>query len=131
MIFGETGEKVRLDKWLWHARFFKTRSLAAKMCKGGKLRLNGSHNVKASALIKPGDVLTFAQANQIMVVKMLAAGVRRGPATEAQALYEDLTPPPPKVGTSEALKAQTGRDVGTGRPTKADRRATDRLKNWD
>ena len=127
----ETGEKIRLDKWLWHARFFKTRSIASKVCKGGKVRINGTHTQKASAVVQPGDVLTFPQANDIKVIKLLAPGVRRGPAPEAQTLYEDLTPPAPKPDSPEAVQPPFVRDAGSGRPTKADRRAVDKLKNRD
>ena len=127
MTAQETGEKFRLDIWLWHARFFKTRTLASKVCKGSKVRVNGTHVSKASALVHPGDVLTFPQANVIKVVKVLAPGERRGPAVEAQNLYQDLTPK-----TSEAEKpfkpALPGkRGEGAGRPTKGERRAIDKL----
>lgn len=127
MNFEETGEKIRLDKWLWHARFFKTRTLAGKVCKTGKVRLNGSHISKASVTIKPGDVLTFPKENEIKIIKMIAPGERRGPAPEAQTLYEDLTPPPlPKE--QQAFEPQSAsREAGAGRPTKAERRAIDKL----
>lgn len=127
----ETENKIRLDKWLWHARFFKTRTLAGKICKGGKVRINGQHAVKASSTVKPGDVLTFPQANDIKVVKVLAPGERRGPAPEAQTLYEDLTPPKPKADTPFEPATPAKREAGSGRPTKAERRAIDRLKTWE
>ena len=129
MALSETGERIRLDKWLWHARFFKTRSLAAKVCRAGKVRINGAHIKKASALVHLGDVLTFPQAKLIKIVKLLAVGERRGPAPEAQALYEDLSPPAPKQKDKIKLQAPFVRDAGAGRPTKADRRAVDKLKN--
>jgi len=123
----ETGGKIRLDKWLWHARFFKTRTLAAKVCKSNKVRINGTHAVKASSLVKPGDILTFPQANDIKVIKVLAPGVRRGPAVEAQTLYKDETPPFVKPGSVAARGPVAQRDAGAGRPTKADRRAINKL----
>lgn len=123
----ETGEKIRLDKWLWHARFYKTRSLASKVCKGGKIRINGQHAVKASSTVKAGDVLTFTKGTDVKVIKVLAPGERRGPATEAQTLYEDLSPPKPKAEKSLKPAAAGKRDAGSGRPTKADRRAIDKL----
>ncbi len=127
----ETGEKIRLDKWLWHARFFKTRTLAGKTCKSGKVRLNGAHIAKASVLIKTGDVLTFSKENDIKVVRMLFAGERRGPAPEAQALYEDLTPKPLSK-TEKVFEPQIAtREMGAGRPTKAERRAIDKLMDRD
>lgn len=106
---------VRIDKWLWWARFFKTRTLAAKIVSGG-VRVNGARVVKPGAIVKPGDTLTFGQGNLIRVVRIVASGSRRGPAPEAALLYEDLDPPgdkpppPPRVGP---------------RPTKKDRRAID------
>lgn len=112
---------IRLDKWLWHARFFKSRSLAAAAC-AGPMRLNGQPVAKPSQPVRPGDVLTFVQAREVRVVKVLAPGTRRGPATEAQALYEDLTParPAPEAGVP---KPEAG-----GRPTGRDRRAYDALR---
>ena len=122
---------LRADKWLWYARFFKSRSLATQLCQAGKLRLSGLGVIKPHHKVKPGDVLTFPQARHIRVVKILALGARRGPASEAQALYEDLKPPVPESrlpdGTPDALQSAK-RDAGAGRPTKRDRRALDRLR---
>lgn len=78
---------IRLDKWLWHARFFKTRSLAQKQAGSGRMRVNGARIEKPATTVRPGDVLTFAQGNEIRVVRILAIGLRRGPASEAQTLY--------------------------------------------
>ncbi len=109
---------VRLDKWLWHARFFKTRSLAAKTVSAGHVRVNGTHAGKPAQMIGPGDTLTFPQAKIVRVVTLLDIGTRRGPAPEAQALYDDLTPPPPpKTHVPPAPRYE-----GKGRPTKKDRR---------
>ena len=83
----------RLDKWLWQARFFKTRSLASRLCNDGKVRVDGVTVTKAHHLIKPGDVLTFPHARVIRVVRIAALATRRGPASEASTLYEDLVPP--------------------------------------
>jgi len=115
--------RLRLDKWLWYARFFKTRSLAAKQCNGGSVRCSGTVVTKAHHAVKPGDVLTFAQGRHIRVVKVLALGIRRGPAEEARTLYEDLSPPAP-----ETAMDIPGRPAGLGRPTKRDRRALEKLK---
>ncbi|NBB97386.1 MAG: RNA-binding S4 domain-containing protein [Alphaproteobacteria bacterium] len=87
-------ETIRVDKWLWHARFAKTRSVAAGLVKDG-VRLNGTRIAKPAAQVGPGDVLTFAIGARVRVVKVLGLGTRRGPAPEAQALYDDLSPPPP------------------------------------
>ncbi|WP_238987413.1 RNA-binding S4 domain-containing protein [Roseovarius dicentrarchi] len=116
-------EKIRLDKWLWQARFFKTRGIAAAVVKGGHLRVNGNRAGKASQLVRPGDVLTFPQAKVVRVICITAIGTRRGPAPEAQALYDDLTPPPPPQ--SETIVSQNPRFEGKGRPTKRDRRKLD------
>lgn len=81
---------VRLDKWLWQARFFKSRSLSAGVVEQGGVRVNGQRVVKAAHGLRPGDVLTFAQGARIRVVRVRAPGLRRGPAPEAQSLYDDL-----------------------------------------
>lgn len=108
--------KLRADKWLWQARFFKTRTLSAKVITAGHLRINSEKVLKASATVKAGDVLTFAQGNAVRVIQVDALGERRGPATEAQTLYSDLSPVPER--DLSAPKADRG-----GRPSKADRRA--------
>lgn len=119
--------QIRIDKWLWHARFFKSRTLAGKLCHAGKLRVNEQLISKAHVLVGPGDVLTFAKENAVKVVKILDIGTRRGPAPEARALYEDLSPPPP-AKADPGLSGPAGlREPGSGRPTKAERRALDRL----
>ena len=81
---------IRLDKWLWQARFFKTRALAAEIAESGHLRINGQPTRKPGAHVGAGDVLTFPQGARIRVIRILAIGLRRGPATEAQGLYLDL-----------------------------------------
>ena len=85
-----TPESSRLDKWLWQARFFKTRALASKICAAGRVRIDGERVTKAHAATRPGNVLTFPQARDIRVVRVVALGTRRGPAVEAQTLYDDL-----------------------------------------
>lgn len=121
----EGPSKIRIDKWLWHARFFKTRGLSAKLVGGGHARVNGQHVTKASHSISPGDVLTFPQNNDVRVIKVLAIGTRRGPAPEAQLLYEDLAPPQPRERAAPSPEdTRSG-----GRPTKQDRRALDRLRD--
>jgi ribosome-associated heat shock protein Hsp15 len=84
---------LRLDKWLWHARFFKSRSQAAAFCAEGRLRLNRRHIDRPSASVRVGDVLTFPHGSGIRVLRVLALGVRRGPPAEARRLYSDLAPP--------------------------------------
>ena len=116
-------DKIRLDKWLWQARFFKTRSLSAKTVSGGHVRVNSLKIAKPAYAVGPGDVLTFPQARAVRVIKIVACGTRRGPAPEAQALYEDLAPPEviPKPDQVPSPKFD-----GKGRPTKRDRRQLDR-----
>lgn len=120
-IGAESGS-IRIDKWLWFARFFKSRSLAAKLCTGNRVRVNRRVVGKPSATIRIGDVLTFPQGSRIRVVKIVSLGTRRGPAVEAAALYEDLTPP------AEPRDAGAEQRPRGGRPTKAGRRAIVRLK---
>lgn len=83
-------ETMRLDKWLWHARFFKTRTLATQEVEAGHVRVNARRIAKPAFAIGEGDTLTFPQGNRIRVVRVLAASLRRGPAVEAQQLYLDL-----------------------------------------
>jgi ribosome-associated heat shock protein Hsp15 len=82
---------ARLDKWLFHARFYRTRPLAQAAASAGKVRLNGSRIDKPGHAIKPGDILTLGRGAQIMAVRVLALAERRGPASEARNLYEILT----------------------------------------
>jgi len=105
---------LRIDKWLWQARFFKTRTLASRTVSAGHVRLNGQPVSKPGRTVGPGDVLTFPQGR---VVRIVALGDRRGPAPEAQALYDDLSPPQGQRPAS-----------GGERPTKRDRRAIDSLR---
>jgi ribosome-associated heat shock protein Hsp15 len=81
-------DRLRLDKWLWCARFYRTRELAAAACEKGHIRINGFRVEKASREVRPGDILTIPVSRQTVVVKVLAGAQRRGPASEAQALYE-------------------------------------------
>lgn len=87
--------KLRLDKWLFQARFFKTRDASAEVAGGGSLRINGQHCLKAAHGVAVGDVLTFPQGNRIRVIRVTALGVRRGPVDEAQKLFDDLDQPDP------------------------------------
>ena len=124
----EVPGKLRVDKWLWQARFFKTRSLAAKQVSSGHVRVNGNRIGKPAHTISPGDVLTFVQSREVRVVEIVALGIRRGPASEAQGLYIDRSekPAPPKVPQADAPRFD-----GTGRPDKRQRRALARLRRPD
>ncbi|GAB4268908.1 MAG: hypothetical protein Kow0013_20090 [Pararhodobacter sp.] len=119
----DTRQTIRLDKWLWHARFFKSRSLAAAAVCDGPMRLNGQPVAKPAQPVRAGDVLTFVQARQVRVVRVLAPGTRRGPAAEAQSLYEvietrdrprDPGAPAPTPGGRPTGKAR--RDFDATRP---------------
>lgn len=126
-------EQLRIDKWLWYARFFKSRATASRMVASGRLRINGETISKPHRQVLPDMVLVFPQAEVIRTIKVLELATRRGPASEAQALYEDLYPPQPKSSSSDRLvipKFET-REAGSGRPTKKDRRLNDALKQID
>ncbi|PZO65527.1 MAG: RNA-binding protein [Paracoccus denitrificans] len=89
---------IRLDRWLCHARLFKTRTLAATRIEGGGIRLNGAPCRKPGHVVRPGDVVTVSAGGQVRSLRVLAPGERRGPATEARTLYDDLT-----AGSAETL----------------------------
>lgn len=122
-------ERQRIDKWLFFARVVKSRTLAGKFAAAGNVRVNREKIDQASFLIKPGDVLTLALERRILVFRILACGLRRGPAPEAQLLYEDITPKPTAASEAKAVAAQ--REPGAGRPTKRDRRKIDQFRNPD
>jgi ribosome-associated heat shock protein Hsp15 len=83
-------DRQRLDKWLWFARFAKTRSLAAKLVTAGHVRINGQRTDNAAKALAVGDVVTVALARTATVVRVEDLGERRGPAAEARLLYTDL-----------------------------------------
>lgn len=123
------GTSLRIDKWLWHARFFKSRSLATAMVAAGRLRVNRTPIAKPHYQVRAGDVLTFPQGPHIRVIEVVDLGKRRGPASEAQALYNDLDPPQPRPRKDAPVGAVPAeRDRGAGRPTKKQRREIDRLR---
>ena len=125
-------DTLRLDKWFWYARFIKSRSLATKLCNSGKVRVNGNLIKKAHQSVTPGDVLTFSVGPNIRVIKIIKLGNRRGPAKEAQALYEDLQPIDQiaKKIVSTLAPEPAKRERGSGRPTKVQRRAIERFMGW-
>lgn len=118
----------RLDKWLWYARVAKSRTLAAGLVTGGKVRINRTKVDKPSHTIKPGDVVTVSVGPKVRVLKVVAPGVRRGPATEARGLFDELTLRPERplveggAPGNAAGAASAHREPGSGRPTKRDRR---------
>ena len=92
--YSENAGGLRLDKWLWQARFFKTRTQAATVANKGKIRINRMLVTKSHYKVRAGDVLTIAQGHDIRVVRVVALGERRGPAPEARTLYEDINESP-------------------------------------
>lgn len=116
--------EMRLDKWLWAARFFKSRTLATGACDGGKVDLN-EQAAKPARVVRPGDVLHITLPRGKKIVKVAALSDRRGPGAEAARLYEDLTPPPPP--RELRIPPPVIRPRGLGRPTKRERRLIDRL----
>ena len=118
-------EKQRLDRWLFFSRAVKSRTLAQKLIESGAIRVNSERTERSDHKVGPGDVLTMNVHSRLLVWRILDAGERRGPATEAAGLYEDLSPPP--LPREQGLVAHAARDAGAGRPTKKERRDTDRL----
>lgn len=116
---------ARIDKYLWFARFFKSRTLAASAVCDGDVRVNGEHCSKPATTVKIGDVLTINTGGRVRVARVLALGTRRGPASEARDLYEDLTPALPK-GKEPTEPASPSPER---RPTKQERRAISQFKN--
>lgn len=119
-------ERQRIDKWLWFSRLVKTRTLAGELVSSGKVRVNSTKVSKASHNVQAGDVLTFTYHTRVKVIKIVAIGNRRGPAPEAQALYEDMSPPVVRTETPEEPASPAQRESGAGRPTKKERREMDR-----
>jgi ribosome-associated heat shock protein Hsp15 len=118
-------ETVRLDKWLWAARFYKTRSLAHAACEGGKVDVNGQA-AKPSRAVRPGDRIRMTVGEWRRELVVTALSDRRGPGAQARTLYEDLSPPrPPRA--LRPLPAVV-REAGLGRPTKRERRLHDRIR---
>lgn len=121
--------KQRLDKWLFYSRAAKSRTLAQKLIETGAIRVNSERTTRTDHQVGDGDVLTMTVHTKLLVWKILDPGTRRGPAPEAAALYEDLSPPPlPRQTVPPAFVA---RDPGAGRPTKKERRDTDRLRDGE
>lgn len=132
----------RLDKWLWFARVAKTRTLASGLVADGKVRVNRQKVSKPAHGVRVGDVVTVSVARGVRVLKIEATGTRRGPATEARTLYEEIVALPQgrsavsaggaagaageaAAGGGDAAEVSAG---GGGRPTKRERRQIDRLK---
>lgn len=122
-------EKQRLDKFLFFSRAVKSRTLAQKLIEAGQVRVNSERTERTDHKVGAGDVLTMTIHNKLLVWRIVDTGERRGPAPEAQGLYEDLSPPPlPRVETPPVFGQ---REPGAGRPTKKERRDLDKLLGSD
>lgn len=120
-------EKLRIDKYLWAIRLFKTRSLATDACKAGRIKLNGQ-NVKPSAIVKVGEVYQVSKGIEKKIIEVVDLSYNRTEAKIAVTKYKDLTPVEETHTFKSMFHAPTlKRDRGTGRPTKKDRRETDDL----
>lgn len=120
-------EKLRIDKYLWAIRLFKTRSLATEACKAGRVKFNGN-NLKASAIVKPGDVYQVSKGIEKKVIEVVELLYNRVEAKIAVTKYKDITPVEETYGYKTMYHAPVlTRDRGAGRPTKKDRREIDDL----
>jgi ribosome-associated heat shock protein Hsp15 len=119
-------DRQRIDKWLWHARVVRTRSAATALAASGHVRLNAQRIDAASRAVKAGDVITVALDRSVRVLKVIGFAERRGDATAARQLYEDLSPPPVQTPPAGGERAP-----GSSRPTKRDRRAIERFMRGD
>lgn len=128
----EPVRKERLDRFLFFSRALKSRTLAQKVIEAGAIRVNSERTDRSDHKVGAGDVLTMSLHGRILVWRILDCGTRRGPASEAQGLYEDLSPPPlPRGELSPYDAAIAQRPEGAGRPTKKERRETDRLRGGE
>ena len=118
-------DRQRVDRFLWHARLIRTRSLAAKLAASGHVRVNGQRIDAPGRALKIGDVLTVTMPAGVRVLKIVAFAPRRGGSGDARGLYQDLSPVAAKPA-SEPVAAR--RPAGSGRPTKRERRAFERLQ---
>ncbi len=123
----ESRDVVRIDRWLWSARFYKSRALAADACDGGKVEVNG-HTAKPHSLSV--SIIKYLLPIQMVRKEITVMGLaeRRGPASEARLLYEDHSPPPPPQEARPFFVPPPLRPAGLGRPTKRERRETERLR---
>lgn len=113
-----SGDAQRIDKWLWHARIARTRTLSAALVTGGHVRLNRVRVTKPGHTVRAGDVVTVGLRGRVLVLRIEALAERRGSAEAARALYTDLSPPPLPREPGDGARA-----AGAGRPTKRDRRS--------
>jgi ribosome-associated heat shock protein Hsp15 len=125
---GETNERVRLDKWLWAARFYKTRALAADAIDGGKVEVNDTR-AKRAKMVHLGDEVRVRQTPFEHVVIVRGIADRRGPASVAATLYEETADSKKKrEALATQIRSMPADDWDSGRPTKRDRREIERFK---
>ncbi|WP_037081358.1 RNA-binding S4 domain-containing protein [Neorhizobium vignae] len=122
----QSGSRQRIDKWLFFARMAKSRSIAQDMIRSNHVRVNGDLVSQPSSQVKPGDRIDLKLERRDLVLVVKTGGERRGPFEEARLLYEDISPPPEETKRL-TLFEQAQRAQGSGRPTKKERRETDRL----
>ncbi len=120
--------KLRLDKWLFAARIFKTRTQATRACSLGRVQVNGQV-AKAHRAVSPEDQIEVRRRDGVRILRVRELHDKPLPKIEAQKLYEDLTPVQPRDPISRAMKEATvGREKGSGRPSKRERR---QLERWE
>lgn len=125
----KTVEKVRIDKWLWSVRIFKTRTSAGKACEQGKVKIEGDA-VKSSKVLSGGETIDVRVNHRLRTFKVEKLIDKRVGAELAQQCYEDLSPPePPRQSMKSAFVHFGQRERGSGRPTKKERRDIDRLRD--
>ena len=123
-------QKIRIDKWLWSVRMYKTRTLATEACAAGKIKIE-NENVKASYLLKVGQIINISRQGEKLTLKSLKLIEKRVSAPLAAECYEDLTPPEERDKLKFPASFYEVRDRGIGRPTKRDRREIDKFKDID
>ena len=123
-------QKIRIDKWLWAVRMYKTRSLTSDACASGKIKIDGE-NVKASYLLKTGQTIQINKEGEKHILKSVKLIEKRVGSPLALECYEDLTPPEEKNKRLFSASSYEVRDRGIGRPTKRDRRDIEKFKDKD
>jgi ribosome-associated heat shock protein Hsp15 len=123
-------QKIRIDKWLWAVRIYKTRTVAADACASGKIKINGE-SIKPAYLLKAGEIVSISRQGYKQILKCLKMIEKRVGAPLAAECYEDLTPPEEKDKLKFPASFYEVRDKGTGRPTKKDRREIEKFKDPD
>ncbi|MEC5290371.1 RNA-binding S4 domain-containing protein [Aurantimonas sp. C2-6-R+9] len=122
------GAGQRIDKWLFFARVVKSRSLAQKLVQSGGVRINRDKTTNAARLVRADDTLTVSIHDTVRILKIRDCGTRRGPASEAAELYEDLSPPEETTRRKDAELPKGGYMPPKRPPNKKERRAHERLR---